>query len=515
MSSATKKVIISESNLTIKDLMAVARFDVPVYLSHESIKKISHARNVTERFIREEKTVYGITTGVGDNSKIKISTNESKELQENLIKSHACGVGEPLEKELVKAVMVIMIKNLSLGYSGVRVEVVEALVRLVNNNIIPVVPREGSLGYLIYQAHISLVLLGQGLVNYQGGIVKGQEALNENGLESLQLYEKEGLSLLNGTADMTALGAIAVYDSLNIMKTADIASTVSFEALKGTYRAFDERLSWVKTHPGQKSTISNLHRLLKESEIAEKFKDYRTQDAISIRAIPQVHGACKDTINYVKQVVEREMNSATDNPLIFSNDSYGLDSAVISSANCHGESMAMVLDFLAVSVSEIASIGERRIFRLTSAHYSELPAFLIENSGINSGYMIPQYVAASLVSDNKRYSNPAVVDSLTTAAGQEDHVSMGTSSALKALKVITNTQRIIGIELMSGCQGIEFLRPLKSGIGVEAAYNIFRSNIPRLKKDRVLYNDIQEAEDLVKEEKIIETVENSIGSLSI
>lgn len=515
MTLIKKKVVISEDDLSIEDVIAIARFNIPIELSQKSIDKIKNTRNTIKKIIKEKKVVYGITTGVGDNSKVKIDTSESKKLQENLIKSHACGVGEPLEKELVKAVMVVMIKNLSLGYSGIRLETLEYLIKIINNNIIPVVPKEGSLGYLIYQAHISLVLLGEGQAFYKGKVISGRKALNEIGLKPLELYEKEGLSLINGTADMTAMGAVAVYDSFNIMKSADIVSTVSFEALKGTYHAFDKRISQVKKHPGQQSTISNLHDLLAGSEISEKFKDYKLQDALSIRAIPQVHGACKDTVNYVKNIVEREMNSATDNPLVFNGESTGINDDVISSANCHGESVAMVLDFLAISISEISSMAERRIFRLTTSQHSGLPAFLAEESGVNSGYMIPQYTAASLVSDNKRLSNPAVVDSITTSAGQEDHVVMGPASALKALKTITNAHRIVGIELMVGCQGLDFLRPLKSGIGVEAIYNYFRKTVPTLKNDRILYNDIKDAELLIKKGEMIEIVENEIGELIV
>ncbi|MBT2216311.1 histidine ammonia-lyase [Virgibacillus dakarensis] len=506
-----KKIIsISAGDLSIEDLISIARHNVPIELSKEVEGKIIQARDLIDKFVDEQRVVYGITTGVGDNSKVRVSKAESRKLQKNLIRSHACGVGAPLDMELVKAVMVMMIKNLSSGYSGIRLETVQALVKLVNHNIVPKVPRDGSLGYLSYQAHISLVLLGEGEAYYKGELLKGDIALKRAGLKPISLYEKEGLSLINGTVDMTAIGAIAIYDAINVLKIADLASMVSFEALKGTNLAFDVRLGDVKPHPGLKSTIYNLNRLLSGSEIAEKFKNHRTQDALSIRAIPQVHGACKDALNYAKQVIEREMNSATDNPLIFVSEG---DS--VSSANCHGESVAMALDFLAISLSETANISERRIFRLVSSQYSELPPFLVENSGVNSGYMIPQYVAAALVSDNKLYSHPAVVDSIPTAAGQEDHVSMGTSASLKVLKVIANTQRVMGIELMCACQGLEFLRPLRSSTGIETVYNFLRSYIPKLEEDKVLYDDIKKVETLIKTEKVLDILENKIGQLVI
>lgn len=510
MNADMKKIIISERDLSVENLVSIARFNAPLELSKGTENKINQARKLIEKFIVEQRIVYGITTGVGDNSKVRVNKDESKKLQKNLIRSHACGVGDPLDNELVKAVMVMMVKNLSLGYSGIRLETVNSLVNLVNHNVIPKVPKDGSLGYLSYQAHISLVIIGEGEAYYKGDLLKGDVALKRAGLKPISLSEKEGLSLINGTVDMTAIGAIAVYDTINILKIADIVSMTSLEALKGSYFAFDLRLGRVKPHPGLKSTILNLNRILSGSEIANNFKNYRTQDALSIRAIPQVHGACKDALNYVKKVIEIEMNSATDNPLVFVTEE---DS--ISSANCHGESVAMALDFLAISLSEIASISERRIFRLVSSHYSELPPFLVENSGVNSGYMITQYVAASLVSDNKLYAHPSVVDSIPTAAGQEDHVSMGTSSSLKMLKIVANTQRVIGIELMCACQGLEFLRPLKSSMGIEAAYNLVRSYITKLEEDRVMYDDIKKVETLIKTEEVLNVVENRIGQIVI
>lgn len=508
--NSKETVIISQKELSIDELVSIARVDAPMVLSNESKDIIKRSRDLIENFVSEEKTVYGVTTGVGDNSTTKVKMEEAKSLQKNLIYSHASGVGIPLEKELVKAVMVMMIKNLSLGYSGIRLKTVEALVNLVNLDIIPKVPREGSPGYLIYQSHIALVLIGEGEAYFHGELLDGETALRKAGLSPISLQEKEGLSLINGTVDMTAIGAIAVYDAINILKTSDVVSAISFDALKGTYYAFDKKVGEVKPHKGVKSTLSNLNKLISGSEIAEKYKDFRTQDALSIRAVPQVHGTCKDTLNYVKQVVEIEMNSATDNPLIFSPDN-----ETISSANCHGESIAMSLDFLAIALSEIANISERRIFRLLSTQYSELPPFLVEESGINSGYMIPQYVAATLVSDNKRYSQPSVVDSIPTAAGQEDHISMGTSSALKLLNVIINTQRILGIELMCGCQGLDFLKPLKTSSNLEHIYETVRTYVPQLREDRILYNDIEEMEMMIKTELIVNHTESKVGHLSI
>ncbi|MED3834940.1 histidine ammonia-lyase [Peribacillus frigoritolerans] len=505
-----EKIMITEDDFSIGDLISVARHHAPLELSMSVKKRISQGRDIVERFVEEERVIYGITTGVGENSKIKISTSDSRELQKNIIMSHACGMGDPLEKEIVRAIMVMMIKNLSLGYSGVRLETVERLAEMVNKDVIPFVPQEGSLGYLNHQAHISLVLLGMGEAYNQGVLTDGETALKKAGIKPIELHEKEGLSLINGTVDMTAIGALAVYDAINVLKAADIVSIISFEALKGTYYAFDPKISKVKRHPGQKKTTDNIHKLIKNSEITEKFKDYRTQDALSIRSIPQVHGACKDAVEYVRTIVEREMNSASDNPLVF-DDQEG--ARAISSSNCHGEAIALAMDFLAISLSELANISERRIFRLVSPQHSELPPYLIEQSGLNSGYMIPQYVAASLVSNNKVYSHPSSVDSIPTTGGQEDHVSMGTSAALKALKVIANTEKVIGIEWMCSCQGIEFHQPLQPGTGTTAACDLFRKYVPRLEQDRILYKDMRTAAELVHSAEIVKHVEAKIGPL--
>ncbi|KRF59104.1 hypothetical protein ASG97_21840 [Bacillus sp. Soil745] len=356
-----EKVMITEDDFSIGDLISVARHHAPLELSMSVKKRISQGRDIVERFVEEERVIYGITTGVGENSKIKISASDSRELQKNIIMSHACGMGDPLEKEIVRAIMVMMIKNLSLGYSGVRLETVERLAEIVNKDVIPFVPREGSLGYLNHQAHISLVLLGMGEAYNQGVLTDGETALKKAGIKPIELHEKEGLSLINGTVDMTAIGALAVYDAINVLKASDIVSIISFEALKGTYYAFDPKISKVKRHPGQKKTTDNIHKLIENSEITEKFKDYRTQDALSIRSIPQVHGACKDAVDYVRTIVEREMNSASDNPLVF-DDQEG--ARAISSSNCHGEAIALAMDFLAISLSELAKATLSKILRV-------------------------------------------------------------------------------------------------------------------------------------------------------
>lgn len=506
----TKTVLIGDGNITIDDLVHIARFNWKIELTNNAITKVKQARETVEKFLDYNKIVYGITTGVGDNSKIKIPKESSNLLQKNLIRSHACGVGDPLNEELVRAVMVMMVKNLSLGYSGVHVATIQRLIDLLNNKITPKVPKEGSLGYLSYQAHIGLVLIGEGEAYYKGNIYDSKEVLDKLHIQPLELQEKEGLSLINGTVDMTAMGAVAVYDTINLMKISDVASMLSFESLRGTKLAFDYRLSKVKKYRGMSSTLKNINLLLENSEIAEKSRELRTQDALSMRAIPQVHGACKDTLNYVKEGIEIEMNSATDNPLIFSEEN---DS--ISSANCHGESVSMGLDFLAIALSELSNISDRRIFRLVSSQYSDLPPFLTENSGINSGYMIPQYVSAYLAADNKHLAQPASIDSIPTAANQEDHHSMGTSSALKLIKSIENTRKVLAIEIMCGCQGLYYLKPLKPSLSLHLVYELVREHVPKLDDDRILYKEINLIEQMLEENLILDYLETEISELSI
>ncbi|QHE51665.1 histidine ammonia-lyase [Pontibacillus sp. HMF3514] len=505
-------VLISGEDLTIDELVDVAKASRSVQLSEESKELIQKGREMVQQFVEEERVVYGITTGVGENSKIKISTADSKQLQKNLIMSHACGVGDLLDQEQVRAIMLMMVKNLSHGHSGVRLETVEKLIELLNHNVIPVVPSEGSLGYLIYQSHISLVLMGMGEAIVNGERIDGDQALKLAGIEPIELYEKEGLSLINGTVDMTALGALAIDRTMNLLKTADVISMLSFEAVKGTKYAYDPRLNKVKPHPGQEKTTDNIHEIIRGSEIAEKYKDYRTQDALSIRSIPQVHGASKDAVDYAKTVVEREMNAATDNPLLFEEDGGGV---AISSSNCHGEAVSMAMDFLAIAIAEIGNISERRTYRLITSEMSDLPSNLIEKNGLHSGYMIPQYVAASLVSNNKVDAHPNSVDSITTTGGQEDHVSMGTSAALKALQTIYKTEKIVGIELLNGAQGIDLLKESKLGAGTQVAYDQLRQYVPKLVEDRVLYKEMDRAISLVSDGTILGEVEEKIGHLNV
>ncbi|TSI12872.1 histidine ammonia-lyase [Brevibacterium aurantiacum] len=500
-------VTISPSGFNVDDLHRIARDRCLVRLSDDARRGIRESRRVVDDLLSQDAIVYGITTGVGDNSKIRISPEESAQLQLSLVRSHASGVGDLLSAVETRAVMTMMVRNLSLGYSGIREEVVDLLLGMVNEDVIPRVPRKGSLGYLSYQAHIALVLIGEGEACVDGSAVSGAEALKRRGLRTVVLQAKEGLSLLNGTCDMVALGGLAVHDALSLLKTADIASAVSVEGLRGNVSAFDARIGAVKKHEGVGATAENLRTLLQGSSLEED-SQRKVQDALSLRSIPQVHGAAKDMIRFVKSVIEDEMNSATDNPLIFAEDEMSL-----SSSNCHGESVAMALDMLAIALTELSSISERRTFRLTSAHHSGLPPFLSPNPGTDSGYMIPQYTAAALVSDNKRLAQPASVDSIPSAAGQEDHVSMGTSSALKSLEIIENVSHVLAIEFLCACQAVEFISSEPIGRGVSAAHDTVRAVVPKLERDRQVHKDIESIHSLIVGEELITAVESGGSKL--
>ncbi|QQK79273.1 histidine ammonia-lyase [Salicibibacter cibi] len=511
------EVTINDQNMTIEELVSIARYKNTLYLSEEVKKRLKDQRAILDKTLYEKDIpMYGINTGVGENSNTSISTPDLKKLQNNIIFSHACGMGEPLEDEIVRGIIVVMVKNLSLGYSGIRLETVEALITLLNHKITPIVPREGSLGYLSPQAHISLVLLGFGEAYIHNQRISGKKALNQANLKPLELHEKEGLSLINGTSDMTGIGALAIYDVINLIKTSDVVSMISFEALKSSYYAYDERLARVKSHQGQINTQKNIKSIINNSRLAEKNKSYRTQDALSIRAVPQVHGAGKDALRYCKNVIDIEMNAATDNPLIFFDEvDENAEMNVFSSANPVGENVAQALDFLTMAVAEIANISERRTFRLVSPQYSDLPNYLVKDNGLNSGLMIPQYVAASLVSDNKIYAHPSSVDSISTSGGQEDHASMGYSAALKLRKVIKNSEKVLGIEWLSSCQALEYLDPYQSGEGTYVAFALLRKDVSFLSEDRVLSPDMNRAEQLIHSEILVKNVEEKVGTLLV
>lgn len=519
-----KEILLNGNALTIQDVSEVVYDGITVSLSPEAKANVNASRKLVDDWVEKDEVIYGVTTGFGEFANMKISREDLARLQENLILSHAAGAGEPLPPEIVRAMMLLRINALAKGYSGVRLETIEFLMKTLNANILPIIPSQGSVGAsgdLVQLAHLVLAMMGRGTVithadfrSVQSGSRDSQpalQALKSIGLDPIRLGAKEGIALINGTQMMTGYLALAVAQAKELCKIADVAAALSVEALKGTDRAFDDRIHKLRPYPGQIAVASNLRRLLKNSEIraSHLVGDNRVQDAYSLRCIPQVHGASRDAVEYVYNVVSTEINAATDNPLIFAEEGVHLEGG-----NFHGQPIALAADFLGIALSELANISERRIERMVNGQLSGLPRFLTTRGGLNSGYMIAQYTAASLVSENKVLAHPASVDSIPTSANQEDHNSMGSIAAQKCYQILKNVQTVIAIELMTACQGVDFHRPMKCGEGTEAAYQLIRKQIVHLDEDRVLYDDIQTALQLVKNGNVMRATEESVGSLA-
>lgn len=505
-----QQVIITGQDLTIEEIIAVCRENAEVILSEESRKKILESRQVVEELYEQQKIVYGITTGFGKFSDVVISPDECKLLQKNLIITHAVGAGDPFKRDIARGMMLLRVNNLSQGFSGIRLETIETMIAMLNKGVTPLIPEKGSLGAsgdLAPLSHMVLPMLGLGLAEYEGEILSGAEAMERAGIPVIELSAKEGLALNNGTQAMTSVGAHALYDAMTLLKTADIAAALNFEAQNGVVDALDPRIHEVRPHAGQMATARNLRKLLEDSKNTTRQGQIRVQDAYSLRCCPQIHGASKDAANYVKNSVQVEINSVTDNPLIFKEDRNG-----ISGGNFHGQPMALSFDFLKIAQSELANVSERRIERLTNPAYSGLPAFLTPNGGVNSGFMIVQYSAAALVSENKVLAHPASVDSIPSSAGQEDHVSMGTIAARQAGEIGRNVRRVLAMELMVACQGIDMRGNQGLGKGTQAAYDLVRSHVSRLEEDRELYEDINYCEKIIEDGSLIRAVEEAMGA---
>ncbi|MEW8973632.1 MAG: histidine ammonia-lyase [Tissierellaceae bacterium] len=507
-----ENIKIDGNNLDLEKLIKITRGNAKIELTEDAIEKVNRAREFVDRLVKEGKISYGITTGFGKFSDVVIKEEETKELQRNLIISHACGVGNPLDEDLAKGVMVLRVNALAKGHSGIRLSTLNTLIDMINKGVTPIIPEKGSLGAsgdLAPLAHMVLVMIGEGEAWYKGERIPGKEAMDKAGIQIVELTSKEGLALINGTQVMTSVGAHALYDAINLSKTADIATALTLEALNGITDAYNEQVSLVRPHRGQIDTGKNLLAILENSKNTTRQGDLRVQDAYSLRCIPQIHGASKDALNYVKEKVEIEINSVTDNPLIFVDEG-----KVISAGNFHGQPMALPFDFLGVCISEIANISERRLERLVNPALNEgLPAFLTENGGLHSGFMIVQYAAAALVSENKVLAHPASVDSIPSSANQEDHVSMGTIAARKAYEILGNARKVVAMELITACQGIDLRGNRGLGKGSQAAYDVIRSQIPRLEKDRIMHKDINRCEEILINNEIVKAVETVIGKL--
>lgn len=487
---------ISPQPLDIETLQRL--FDQPhkLELSDESRKKIETCRSyLDKKAINSKAPIYGVTTGFGSLCNKSISPEELGQLQENLVMSHACSTGDELAPEVVRFMLLLKAHALSLGYSGAQLITIQRILDFYNNDIVPVVYDRGSLGAsgdLAPLANLFLPLIGKGEVNYKGKKQPAAGVLKQMGWEPVKLQSKEGLALLNGTQFMSSHGVIALLKCFRLMKLSDKIGALSLEAFDGRIEPFDPRLHEIRPHQGQIETAAAIRNILKGSELITRPKKH-VQDPYSFRCMPQVHGAIKDSVRYVNQVVITEINSVTDNPMVFP-----ADDIVLSGGNFHGQPLALAYDFLAIALTQLGNISERRTAQLILG-LRDLPEYLIAESGLNSGFMIPQYVAAALVNQNKTYSHPSSVDSIVSSNGQEDHVSMGGNAATKLLKVIDNVERIIAIELMNAAQGLEFRRPVKSSPELEAFFSEFRKHVAYLSEDRVMYEDIEKAVTFVKQ----------------
>ena len=486
---------ISAEHLTIERIGEIIKNGYKLELSDDARNRIVRCREYLDKKIAETKVpIYGVTTGFGSLCNVSIGKDHLAQLQINLMMSHACGTGDRVPNEIVKIMLLLKIQSLSYGYSGCQLETVERLIDFFNNGVYPVVYMQGSLGAsgdLVPLAHLCLPLVGFGDVEYQGKVMTGAEVLNLNGWEPIRLASKEGLALLNGTQNMSAFAVWALLKSKRLGDWADTISAMSLDAYCGLVEPFTDAVHQVRPHKGQIETAARMRKLLEGSEIVSKPKDY-VQDPYSFRCIPQVHGTFKDTWNYVYSVIDTEINSATDNPTVCPDDDI-----IISAGNFHGEPIAQPMDFLAIAACELANISERRIYKLVSGTRG-LPSFLVANPGVNSGFMITQYTAASVVSLNKSLSTPSSVDSIPSSQGQEDHVSMGANAAIKLYKVVLNTERVLAIELFNAAQALEFRRPLKSSPIIENVYKAYREAVPFIVNDEVMYPHIKHSIDFLE-----------------
>lgn len=479
---------ISSEVLHLETLQEIISQHKTIALSEEAKVNIQKCRDyLDKKMTTADKPIYGINTGFGSLCNVKISNENLSQLQSNLVKSHACGTGDEVPSEIVKIMLLLKIQSLSYGHSGVQLQTVERLVDFYNNDILPVIYTQGSLGAsgdLAPLAHLSLPLLGEGEVYFDGFRQPTKKVLEKMNWQPIVLQSKEGLALLNGTQFMSSYGCYILLKAMKFSYFSDVIAAISLEGFDGRIEPFDELIHFIRPHKGQINTAKNIKDLLEGSEIIAQEK-LHVQDPYSFRCIPQVHGASKDTIDYVKKVFKTEINSVTDNPNIFIESD-----VIISGGNFHGQPLALALDFLAIALSELGSISERRTYQLISG-LRGLPPFLVNNPGLNSGFMIPQYTAASIASQNKQLSTPASVDSIVSSNGQEDHVSMGANAATKCLKVMENLERILAIELMNASQAIEFRRPLKSSEFLEMFIKSFRQDVPLVEEDRILHYDIE------------------------
>lgn len=502
--------------LSVFDLAQIAYHpEFKVELDPEAREKMRVSRQYIEDRIATGEIMYGVNTGFGAFSDVRISPEEIELLQKNLIRSHSAGVGEPFTQEQTRAMMGLRANALSRGHSGIRPETVEKILEFINANLIPVIPSQGSVGAsgdLAPLSHLALALMGEGEIwDADGRPAPAEKILKQKGVQPITLKAKEGLSLINGCQVMTAVGMLAVLDGLRVLKLADIAGAMSLEGLRGSRLAFDPLIAATRPHPGEAKTARNLLKILgAKSGISESHVDCdRVQDAYSLRCMPAVHGAAKDSLRYVWNVLETEANSSTDNPLVFA-----AENKVLSCGNFHGEPVSIAMDFAAMAAAVVGSISECRIAKLINPTFSRLPAFLAPNGGLNSGFMIVQVAAASLVSENKTLSHPACVDSIPTSTDKEDHVSMGTIAARKFARILKNTEQVIAMEIMTAAQALDMLKPHHAAAGVEVAHAAVRGSIPFAAEDRIFAHDLRKmSAELVMTDQLVNVVQKVTGEL--
>jgi histidine ammonia-lyase len=503
---------INGNDLTLEAVREVAAERRPVLLSADAREVVNRARAVVDEIVASNKMAYAITTGVGKLSDVRIAGEQIRELQVNLIRSHAAGMGEPLSAAETRAMTLLRASSLAKGYSGVRGTVIDTLCEMLNRDVTPFVPSQGSVGAsgdLAPLAHLALALIGEGeCIDASGTRIPSSDALKRAQIKPLVLEAKESISLINGTQGMLAVGTLALLAAETLVDSADVLGGLCCDALKGTDTAFDDRIHKARPHAGQIKTAANLRRMLEGSQIRESHRNCgRVQDAYSLRCIPQVHGAVRDTLAHCRGVFEIEANSAVDNPLVFITDARNSEGDVISGGNFHGEPLAFALDFLCIALSALAGISERRIERLVNPALSEgLPPFLAQGAGLNSGFMLAQVTAAALVSENKVLAHPASVDSITTSGNKEDYVSMGMTAALKLKRIVENTRNVLAIEAMAVAQAIDLLAPLKTSKRGQAAVAAIRSVCPTMEKDRIMYKDFARLAELIARGKVAEVI---------
>ncbi len=510
-------LFLDKDNLNIKDLVSIARENAPVAFSSVGEERVDKTRRLIAGWIKEKKVIYGITTGIGALCDVPISEEDTRQLQNNILMSHAAGVGKPLPEDVVRATMALRLHDLGMGYSGCRMDTLRYLLRFLNDGVTPVIPEKGSVGAsgdLAPTAHLGLVLIGKGEAFYGGERLSGDQALEKIGLKPLVLEAGEGLALINGTQIMTAIASLVVHDAIILSKMADIACAMSLEVLMGSQSQFDPDIQRVRPHPGQIATAENILRLTEDSDIVASHDGCsRVQDAYTLRCAPQIHGASKDAVSHAKRVVDIEINSTTTNPLVFPEKE-----DIRLGGNFHGQPIAMAADYLSMGLAEFGSVSERRIERLVNPQLSGLPGFLVKEGGLNSGYMIGQYVAAALVSENKTLAHPACVDSIPTSANKEDHVSMGTIAIRQTREILDNVTRIIAIELLCATQARDLIntaQPLYGGKGTRVAYQYIRDRIPHLEADREIYKEIDRMADIIQSGELLSDVESAIGRLKV